>query len=273
MSELNKDRIVDKVRKLLNIAGNEAAAQGEIEAAMLQVQRLMEKHHISEEDLAKEPSVMYHDLENAPMNRVYCVVGKKMAMWEKTLGSFVAQLVGVECYLDLNKNNVVRKFGIVQLDDAGNVKIGQAMVFFGVAEDTAIAETIYNELRVLIYTMARSLYGNPYGGSGASYGEGFVSGLSSKRRKAIEDERNAAKARLEHTSDSTGLILIERRQDLVVRKQELAKRWLEKEKGIKLRQRKTGCTGARDFDHTASSRGYADGRATDVEATRRKKLG
>lgn len=267
----DKDRIVDKVRKLLNIAGDSAAAQGEIEAAMAQVQRLMGKYHISEEDLAKEPDVMYRDLDNAPMNEVYCVVGKKMAMWEKHLGGFVSELVGCGAYMSLSKSNVVRKFGIVQCDEDGQVKIGQAMVFYGIAEDTALAEVIYNELRVLIYTMARSLYGNPYGGAGASYGEGFVSGLFSKRRAALTDETNAAKARLTAEGSSTGLILIERRNDLVQRKTDLAAAWIQKKFGKKLRHRKTG-DGARDFDHGASARGYADGRDTDVAATRRKKL-
>lgn len=267
MNTTDKARMVDKVRKLLNIAGDDGAAQGEIEAAMLQVQRLMEKHHISEEDLAKEPDVMYRDIENAPMNEVFCVVGKKMAMWEKQLGGFVSELVGCGAYMSLSKSNVVRKFGIVQCDDNGQVKIGQAMVFYGIAEDTALAEIIYNELRMLIYTMARSLYGNPYGGAGASYGEGFINGLFSKRKKAIEEE----KVRAITDQSSTGLILIERRNDLVQRKTDLAKKWIEKKFGKKLRHRKTG-DGARDFDHTASARGFADGRDTDVDATRRKKL-
>jgi hypothetical protein len=169
--------------------------------------------------------------------------------------------------MNLSKSNVVRKYGIVQCDDDGNVKIGQAMVFYGIAEDTALAEVVYTELRVLIYTMARSLYGNPYGGAGASYGEGFINGLFSKRRAAIAEEKTKAIT----DQSSTGLILIARRNDLVQRKTELATKWIEKKFGKKLRSRKTG-DGARDFDRGASARGYADGRATDVEATRRKKL-
>jgi len=45
------DNVKDTIRKLLNLAENDGAADGEIDNALRFARRLMHQHHLSEEDI------------------------------------------------------------------------------------------------------------------------------------------------------------------------------------------------------------------------------
>lgn len=96
------------------------------------------------------------------------------------------------------------------------------------------------------------------------YCEGFVSGLNAKIRKQEKQQR------LEAQNDSRALIILDRRADLIERKEDLAQSWLKEACGVKLvsGNRRFGANGSRE----AWDEGRADGRRADVNALRRRKI-
>lgn len=262
---MTKESIVEKVKKLLAIAQNDSSNDEEIDNAMRFAKKLMDNHHLTEDDLAHEPADDYQKASLAEKGIFKCFLGKKIFAWESYLASFVGKFVGAACYID-NTIQVVRKpngFGVI--DPVTELpKKGKAIVWYGVAEDCLIARDIYNELRALIATMAVGKWGNCYRGDGAAYAEGFVTGLNIRLQKAKIEEKTRV--------ESTALILLSHRRDALVKhKIDLAKNWLAKEKGIsKLRKRQVqGSKGS----HDARSEGRVDGQNTDVSVVKAKKLG
>ncbi len=113
--------------------------------------------------------------------------------------------------------------------------------------------------------MARLRWGTCYTKDGGKYAEGFVVGLYTKINIQKEEQK-----RLAQQEGSRAMILIERRDDLIVRKTETAKRWLSKTVGIKLSKgvRTDGANGSAQ----AFREGRVDGEQTDVTTARRPKL-
>lgn len=259
---------IAKVQKLLNMTGEKGASENEIAVAMMMAHKLMDKHHLSEADLAAATDPIAA-LDNAEMDEFRSFVGKALSAWESGLASFVQKFVGgAKCYMD-KELRVIREYGIVQFDPkTDEPRYGKSYVFFGVAEDAAIAKHLFDELRTLIATMATTRWGKVYKGEGASYCQGFVAGLFNHLKKAIVQEREQAKL----PGNSTALMVMEKRSDLIEAKQDKADEWIRKEKGIHLRKG-GGQAGSRvGFDHSAHSQGVVDGQNTDVSATRKKKL-
>lgn len=252
---------ISKVRKLLHLAGNHAATEGEIQAAMLQAQRLMEKYHLSEEDLAHEPDEDYAAVDQAPYADYRSFCGRRFAHWEKRLASFVADFIGCRHYID-DELNPVRVHGILQLDEHDRPRSAKSVVFYGVADDAALATHTFGELRLAIATMARIEFGQVHRGDGATYCLGFVHGLELQAQAAQERARIGA--------SSTALTLRHRTAALIAYKQERSEQWLARERGISLRTvtSRTRVTGS----DVAWERGITDGRATDVSRARQRKL-
>lgn len=257
-----KERIAAKVRKLLAIAEDDAASAAEIQNAMNFAQRMMDAHHLTEEDLAHEPSDDYQKVNDSFMKEYRSFIGKKAFYWEQILATFVCKFVGCEVYLDHSKRPARTRTGFALRDSYGEPYRGKSVVFYGVAEDAAIAADVYDELRSLIGSMAQIKWASIYKGDGASYCEGFVSGLFTQLKTA---------RKIESQSSTTAMILVERREDLIKYKQNAARNWLEKARGKKLRKAQTG-GGSSTGSYEAYSEGRSDGSRTDVNATRRKKI-
>ena len=254
-----QERIASKVKKLLAIANDDAASGAEIQNAMNHAQRLMDAHHLTEDDLNHEPVDDYSKVDQADFDQMWAYVGGRVFFWEKQLATFVSRFVGVPVYLE-NGKHPVRVNGIIQMD-GDEPKYGQAFVFYGVAEDAAIAIEVYDELRTLIATMAVARWGGVYKGDGASYSQGFVTGLFDQLHEAKRIEKQT----------TTGLILSCRRSDLIQYKNQKAREWLYKSKGFKLRKAGTS-RGTRTGSSSAYSEGRTDGSSTNVSATRMRKL-
>lgn len=260
---MSNDRIAAKVRKLLAIAGDEGASDAEIQNAMNHAHRIMDKHHLTEDDLGHEPDDDYAKVDKAEFGTFRAYVGKKAFTWECRLASFVSEFAGVPVYIDPEIRIVRAASGFAVFDENDDPKYGKSFVYFGVAEDCRIAVELYNELRSLIATMAVGRWGTVYRGDGAAYSEGFVAGLYSQLKRARIEERNE--------SSSTALVLSARRDELVKYKKSKATAWLKRAKGINLSrsQRRSGSNGS----WRARSEGVQDGANTDVTATRRRKIG
>lgn|SRR3990167_3905755 len=259
--DTQKEKIVGRIKALLSKTGDNGASDAESQTAMNIAASLMEKHHLTEEDLAHEPADDYSKVDQANFNEQRSFVGSVSFAWENYLASFVSEFVGCPSYYDKVKRPV-RKNGFVQFKNDEPL-YGASMVFYGIPEDAAIACEIYDELRMLIASMAVGRFGKVYRGDGAAYSEGFVSGLRTKLKESKNLEMQTA-------TTSTSMILIHRRADLVKYKEKKATEWLEKTKGWKLSKGYCAGSGA---SRRARGEGYVDGQNTDVTATRRRKIG
>lgn len=184
------------------------------------------------------------------------------------MAGFVAKFVGVRLYRDTNPQ-IVRRHGIVQLDANGKRQVAQSIVFFGISEDAFIAAELYDELRTLVASMAVARWGQVYKGDGAAYCEGFVCGLISRHNEAEEEQRLIA-VQAADDGNQNGLILMQRRTDLVARKQEKAERWIQS-RGVKLKSSRRSY-GSQAGSDEAFAQGETDGRNADVSASRRRKI-
>lgn len=268
---VNLDNVKDRIRRLLAIAADgSGATEQEIETAMRFAQSELAKHQLSEADLSEEPEVQYQRAENAPKDCAASPIGRKCYYWESALANAIGELVGVPHYLDHPHPRHDRN-GVIRRDRNGKpLTYAKAFVWYGIAEDAWLAAELYDELRETILTMALMRWGGAYRGDGGMYCEGFVSGLRENIRKQREAERGEAQERLTQRNDSRGLVLIERRSDLVAHNIAVAKDWLKEEQGINLvsGSKRGGATGS----GAAFRSGQSDGRKARVSAARNPKL-
>lgn len=256
-----QERIASKIRKLLAIAEDDAASAEEIQNAMNFAQRLMASHHLTEEDLAHEPADDYAKVDEGVMKEYRCFLGGKVFYWESILATFITRFVGCNAYIDNNKRPARDSRGFAKLVN-GKSYMAKSIVFYGLAEDASIAAELYEELHDLIGTMASIKWASIYKGDGASYAQGFVSGLFSQLEKAKAIEKN---------SSTTAMILVSRRDDLIQYKQDRALEWIKNARGKKIRKGGNG-GGTKTGSYSAYAEGRDDGAATKVSATRHKKI-
>jgi hypothetical protein len=256
------DNVKARIRKLLNLAENDAATEGEVANAVAFAQRLMAEHHLSEHEVRQDCQPNAHavmaDLEKLAMLQMAAYgQGEKLASWERTLGSFVAKLIGsVGVYL----NGTVRvrtAAGTLLYDSKGQPVERGSVKFYGEAEEVRLACQLYTDLGLTIAAMARLQFGGVFRGEGRSYADGFVAGLYTKLSTA---EKLAA-------GDNKALAL--RCTAIVQAKKQHAAAWL-KGQGVKLGS--ASRSGGREHHRGAYEQGKQDGAAQGVSVTRRGKL-
>ena len=77
--------VKDNIRAMLRLAANDAAAQGEIDNALMFAKRLMNKHNLEECDLNEDDTIAF-DAETAEWDRQKAEVGgATMSTWESSL--------------------------------------------------------------------------------------------------------------------------------------------------------------------------------------------
>lgn len=264
---MDRQKVVDNIRALLNLANNSAAAQGEIDNAMRFAASLMEKHQLTEEDVADVGEKVL-DLENQSFAELKAWFGGyKFCQWESQAASFACAFVGgVKWYY--NEGVPYRdEHGIVQTFFDGKTKYRTQVTFYGIAEDVEIAFAVYNELLMTVASMAKLKWNSVYRGAGRNYCEGFLAGLWSKWYKDKDSQKKLAH---QPTSGSTALAVIDGRALIVKRKEELTEQWLEKQRGIKLKSQKRSHSGS--FDATAHNDGRSDGERYKASGERNRKL-
>lgn len=269
MTEINK--VKDRIRKLLNLAGGEGAYDGEIANAMRFAKALMDEHNLSEDDLEKVDQKIV-DLERAEMKTGRCSTGsRKMYAWEGHLASFVSQFVGgVGVYSD-PKVRIQRRGKWIQTDENGETKYAKSFVFYGIAEDVMMATELYEEMYTTIVSMARIKYAKVYRGEGRSYCEGFVSGLFVRLAEDDQKQKEIADSQKRLGMTGTSLVLVEKRNELVQAKKQHSLKWLRQEKGIRLGKRQSS-NGGRHFKD-AYKEGHEDGKSSEVSKQRTMKIG
>lgn len=264
--DLNK--VKETIRHLLNLANNEAAAEGEIINAMRFASKLMEQHQLTEEDVKlNKTDEKLLDLENQTIvEQSGWMGGNKFCHWESNAASFACAFVGgVKWYYNEQVRYVVN--GVQQVFFDGKPMTKTKVTFYGIQEDVEIAFAVYNELIMTIASMAKLKWGGVYRGPGRNYCEGFMDGLVGKWYSDQDQQKKLAS-----TSGSTALMVIDNRQLIVKRKTELATLWLEK-KYSKIRNGSKRQSINREWHAEARAEGRNDGqRYTASKPTPKRKL-
>lgn len=237
------DKVKDRIRKLLNVAENDAASQGEIDNAVRAARNMMHAYNLSEDDCTLQDHV-----SDRKGTSTGATNGVKVTLWQVRLSQVVCDLVGgVACYQNKNgKSRIV----------AGRHKQFGCFTFYGREDLAMLAAQTYEELCSTIATMGKLRYGGWARTEGAVYCEGFVQGLRDQIQEAD---------RLTQQTE-TGTALIVKSTALIEQQRKDARRWLATEKGVKLvaGSRRTGGSGsASTFDQ-----GRQDGRSTNLHAAK-----
>ncbi len=245
----DQDRIKQRVKKLLNLGGDGSAFEGEIENAMRLAAQLMDEHHLTEEDLS-DTDVGSQGPEMGTATAFGG--GRNRATWECILAHAICDSVGgIKYYIDTAVRRD-RKTGIL-VKKNGQAQMAGSFVFYGIAEDVALATDLFDEFRQTIATMGDLKWGGVYRGQGRSYCEGFSSALHAREKTRQRRERQAACTAI------------------VVRKADEATKWLSEAKGIKVRKSSGGGRGGQHFGD-AYSDGRSDGSRANLSGQRRGKL-
>lgn len=228
------DQIKARIRKLLNLARDGGASEGEVENAMKFAQQLMDEYHLSEADCAPE------DLSYG-QHGVYCQ--SNLTPWEQALAWAIVKTVGSVGWLTEGRKRV--------FDDERNAYATKTKItFYGPSQDLSLVIEMWNTMRFTIMTMAYAKHGAVYRGAGRSYCMGFANALYDMAKAHEQKDRS---------NECTAIVL---------KKSELAKQWFEKERGTKLRNYKTATYGARHDD--AYVDGYADGEQNPLSGVKHK---
>lgn len=277
MANQDREAIIRRIKKMMNLSEDSAAAEGEIENALRFASKLMATHRISRDEIEQATEGGPEKAAKREMDQVFAGAnGFRTYLWEATLASYVCDLVGsVKCYMSREKRVIRDQHGIAMTHPStGKTKHQGGVVFYGVAEDCLIARDLFEQLCVTIAAMGRLKHGGAFKGDGGKYCEGFVMGLSYQLGRERAEVRSAlpkgmtaqqvlkalpsGSSALDHAdAPAVGAAIEIRRAELAVADRNEAANWLKNEKGIKLGTSKgwSGASGSR----AASAEGYRDG--------------
>lgn len=246
----NLDSVREKIRKLLNLSKDDAAATGEAENALRFARKLMLQHNIDESELKKtDTSKLAFAREMATTS------GTNMSEWETWLASAIVELIGtIGCYRAGYVDRRDENGEIVWNNVLNKPQLNIQLCFYGPAQDAADAKMLWEEWTVIIVSLGRMKFGGALKGAGRSYCTGFARALLAKVREIKAEEiRKAQEAR---ASGGTGLMVINALA-LMADKKNAAKAWLAKEQQVRLQKRSTNRGSA--HDPNAYHAGAADG--------------
>lgn len=240
------ETIKNRIRKLMAVAGDGVAPEGEIDNALRLAAKLKDAHHIADADLGT-----IDDAKAEEMGRTFATTqGAKFSTWECTLAWAVCDLFGCVKYYSTHETAPIRVNGVAVMD-GNTVRKGRRVAFYGPAIEAAEAASLFEEWARSIAAMGCLRWGGCFRGDGAMYCYGFATALREKSRQ-IDAERIAVQAKPLIGSTSTAITLTHR-YDLLKSK---AKAWLGTEFNIHL------STGSRRGGYSAGSSGaLAEGRS------------
>lgn len=241
--ELNQqafEKILRRLRALDNTASNSGSTEGEKHNALRMMQDLMLRHNLSRDDIVDEDNV-----EGVQFTRAACPLNTRRACsWEVMLASYVTLEIfpTVQWYVSAKGHRTL-------------------FWFYGPRTDVQNCLALFQELLLTIAASAHLQYGGFVRGSGASYAEGYVSGLP-RSSQAADAATGAANAPIAVSERS----LIQSR---TVALHQTALQWLHLECNIKLATNRR--SGRGQFDPAATSRGKEHGASHKLEVPGRRK--
>jgi hypothetical protein len=268
-------KIKDRIRKLLNLAADDGAAEGEIDNALRAARHLMMAHQLSEDDVTVPPEDLRSPEEIAD-DAEYGTAkswgeAEREPAWKGSLAVTIASFIGtVKCYHDCPM--VHRKpTGIVAND--GRPVYG--WVFYGPHDDCILAAELHQEILLTCATAAKLKFGGSLmRGPGRDYCDGFARGLANKvyeSQRALEKEAAKITGALAADCRTLSLASVQRATAIAVAKQERARDWLTKEKGVLLQSKSVAGRSIRD--EGAYGEGKADGHSQSLSKTRVARIG
>lgn len=243
----NRDRIKSRITKLLGLAADNAAAEGEIENAMRFAAKLMLEHNIERAELAQEGAAAKEEFD---IGSVWTTAYTTSA-WELALCQLIYQAVGTVQGYGSGGFYPKTESGMVLFRDGKPITTKrQLRSFYGPAADVAVAVEMFNVLRQTIATMAVARHGSCIRGEGREYALGFVCGM----RSTLQKQENEAPART---------------RDLVLRSTALVKEesaaWLGEAHGVRLTTNTSSRYAGTDTTSRAYQTGHTDGRKHGIQ--------
>lgn len=235
--ELNQkefEKILKRLRALDNTASNSASTEGEKHNALRMMQDLMLRHNLSRDDIVDDDNV-----DSVQFTRRACPLNSRRACtWEVMLAGYVTRQIFpmVQFYYTTRGHRTM-------------------FWFYGPVTDVENCIALFRELLVTIATSATLQYGGYQRGSGASYCEGYVSGLPIPGQQPEETAMPIEKP--DAPASAAGLI-----HTRTLALQEAAGDWLEVECEVKLVR--SARTGRWQNDPAAKSRGKQHGASHDL---------
>ena len=235
--ELNQrefEKILKRLRALDNTASNSASTEGEKHNALRMMQDLMLRHNLSRDDIVDDDNV-----DSVQFTRRACPLNSRRACtWEVILAGYVTRHIFpmVQYYTSTRGHRTL-------------------FWFYGPVSDVDNCIALFRELLVTIATSATLQYGGYTRGSGASYCEGYVSGLPIP---GLHPDDVASFADKQDAPAGTEGLIHTRTLAL----KEAAGDWLELECDIRLVRSSRSGRGQRD--PAAASRGKQHGASHDL---------
>lgn len=163
---MNREEAVDKIRKMMNLANDGSASEGEVENAVRFARRLMDQFNVTDSECNRP-------VESTDIGDHEAVTRITFDQWEKSLAMVIKEVCDVGVYYapGTNKN---------------------ALHFVGTERDVAIGKELFTTLMITVKSMARLKQGPGWTVSHRSYCLGFVDSLVDKARD--EKRKSSAEA-------------------------------------------------------------------------------
>lgn len=239
---MQRDKIIDKIEKLMRRTREAGASEAEAESAIAMAHKLMDQHNIELSEIELERAGTAAGLE--VVEEEARTQASNVGRFENTLIAAVTIICGVKVYLRTSR--VINKNG----------RLGKrvSIVFYGTRTDVAVARLLLNELFIVTRALARGRLGKGWTQQHWRYCEGFAMGIY-QQAKQQEEQQKAA-----HTSDCRALITT---KQLKLR---------EYEEGLGLSQTKGGRPKVNRAANAAYQHGVDDGRAYDVVVDKKSRV-
>lgn len=220
MSRTSREDAVARIRKLLAMARDGSATEGEVENAMRAARTLMDRYAIQDDELAGGDPSRMDGIVDEPGD------------WHSHEPTDRDRLLAVACghLCDVGVGMKSKYFGRTLL---------YCTTFWGLPRDVAVAHAVFPELRSTMHRMARFRYGQRWSDQHTSYCCGFSLRLAVRAEELATASAQPAAA--------AGAI--------IVRKRALLDAWAQQQGVGKARPAKS----RRDIDGCAFTLGMRDG--------------
>lgn len=242
------DKIIGRIKKLLRLANNDAASEGEIENAMAFAKKLMDQYNLEEQ------AILIEETDEQVASKV---VEEVMFAMKGTIYPQLRNLIGASAILCGCR---------IYYDDYHYIdgKRKRAIMIYGQPHDVAVARAMFKELRASMNTLVYINYGRKHSIEQSSYRKGFSQRILSRARE-LNGKRDRTKT--PEASTCTAIVL----------KKDVALDIFAKGLGLVPKRFRTG----KISSYGAYDKGWDDGRNVSLDTnqvggttqTSRRKLG
>jgi hypothetical protein len=235
---MDTQKIIEKVRALLNLSEDAGASEAEGETAARMAQLMMAKYGIAQEAVRQAATAEGHAPPKAPIDSV---------LWGgwKVRTSWLGQLMTASC----NVNGCYVYWQHVW--DADQARYNYKLRVCGTEHDRQLAIALFELLQEQVNRFTRK----ECKGLGRTYANNFRHGMVGRLRDRLAEALQQAEQEAKSEVSGSALVLV--KTAIVARRESssLAKGWVKDSLGVKLRSRRTHSR----HDSDARSHGYREG--------------